>query len=393
MRALPLGVGALLALIGLSAVARILWAGLPLLPATWHADQDVIWRTLEMCLSALLLSLGLGGGLALLNRAARLPYGADLLVSSAYFIPPFIGATAWLAALGPNNVLTGRALLNLYSPTGIVLVWTMHFAPLACLLLRSALSAQGDSLHLAGRIHGLSAGRVFRSVTWPLLRPALWSAALLIGLSLLGNFGVPAVLGFSEKIYTLATLSYARFLNPTLAQPLGSAAAVAWLLLLCSLPLLLTPAPKPYAGGAPLPLSAPAHLRFLAWGLTWLWFALSFTLPLLAVALLALKPAYSSGWTIEHFRDTLGLSTVQRGLWHSVLLASNGGAVRRFGPPDCPRARPRRLHHHAAFGAALRAARHPNRAGADCTVRQHAALRYAGPLALGLRAALFNPRH
>lgn len=314
-----LAVAALLAALGVWAMLRVLWAGLPLLPAAWHTDLDVVWRTLQLVASALLLSLGLGTGLALLVVGCRLGALADILVSSAYFLPPFIGATAWLAALGPGNPLTGQAIVNLYSPGGIVLVWTLHFAPLAYLLVRTGLSAQGDTLRLAGQVHGLRPLQTFRAITWPLLQPSLRGAALLIGLSLLGNFGVPAVLGFSAKLYTLATLSYARLLNPTLADPLASAAAAAWLLLLTSLPLLLLPRPQVHTGGTPLPL--PPARQPLAWAVVGLWFALTFLWPLLSIIRLAFKPLYSSGWTWQQFSDTLALHTVQRGLLISVGLA------------------------------------------------------------------------
>lgn len=315
-------VAAVLGGLGLLVIGRVLWLGIPALGASWQADLDVVWQTLGMGGVALLLSLSIGTGLAFLTTQARLGRGADLLISSAYFIPPFIGATAWLAALGPANVLTGKALLNLYSPAGIVLAWVTHYAPLAYLLVRAGLTAQGDTLNLAGRIHGMRARRVFRFITLPLLWPSLWGAALLIGLSLLGNFGVPAVLGFPEKIYTLATLSYARLMNPTLADPLAAAAAAAWLLLTVSLPFLLFPAPRAYAGGVHLPLPVHPAMKRLAWTCALLWFGVSFLLPVSSIALLSLKPAYTAGWTLEHFTAVLGLNIVRRGLLTSLMLAA-----------------------------------------------------------------------
>ena len=332
MKRTTLGAGTwaaiILAATGLTAILSVLVRGLSAVPGVLRADADVLLTTLGLVGAGLALSLLIGGGLALLTWLARLPSAADLLVSGAYLIPPFIGATAWLAALGPGNVFTGRALLPIYSPFGIVLAWVTHYAPLAYLLVRAALSAQGEGPLLAARVHGLSSIQGLRRVVLPLIWPGVGAAAALIGLSLLGNFGVPAVLGFPAKIYTLATLAYARLLNPTLTDPLSAASGVAWLLVVAALPaLLLRPRTQGSDPASNFALPAPRRLRRLAWAAVSLWTLIALVLPLSATLLLAFKPAYRPGFTLENFAGALALDSVRRGLWHSVWLALGAAAI------------------------------------------------------------------
>ncbi|OLV15677.1 ABC transporter permease [Deinococcus marmoris] len=321
-------VAIILAATGLFALFSVLARGLPAVPGVLRGDWDVVLTTLGLVSVGLTLSLLIGGGLALLTWLARLPTAADLLISVAYLIPPFIGATAWLAALGPGNVFTGRAILSVYSPFGIELAWVTHYAPLAYLLIRAALSAQGEGPLLAARVHGLSSAQGLRWVVLPLIWPGVGAAAVLIGLSLLGNFGVPAVLGFPAKIYTLSTLAYARLLNPTLADPLSAASGVAWLLVVAALPALLI-RPRAPAGdpASDFGLPTPRRLRRMAWAAVSLWTLIALALPLAATLLLAFKPAYRPGFTLENFAGALALDSVRRGLWHSVWLALAAAAI------------------------------------------------------------------
>lgn len=321
----------LLTLAVLLPLVAVLVRGLPSAASVLARDWDVVLTTLGLVLAGTALSVVLGGGLALLSWLARLPAWTDALLAGAYLVPPFIGATAWLAALGPGNVFTGRPLLPMYSAAGILLAWTTHYAPLAYLLIRVTLAGQGDLPALAARVHGLGARQTLIRVTLPLAARGVGAATTLVALSLLGNYGVPAVLGFPAKIYTLATLAYARLLNPSLADPLSAASGVAWLLVVLALPALI----RRRGGAGPdaiseLPLPVPAPLRVMAWSATLLWTALAVVLPLLALVLVAFQPAYTGGFTMQNFHDAFALGTVRRGLLNSVLLALGTAALCAF---------------------------------------------------------------
>mgnify|MGYP003350435047 CR=1 FL=1 len=58
----------------------------------------------------------------------------------------------------------------------------------------------------AARVMGASRWRILRTITLPLVTPAIAAAAMIIFIKALGNFGVPAILG--GEMYVLPTLIY-----------------------------------------------------------------------------------------------------------------------------------------------------------------------------------------
>ena len=318
------GIAVGLALLTLLPIGFVLARGLGSAPAAF-GELEVLLTTIGLVALGTLLSLLVGSGLALLIFEAQLPRWVDGLVLLPYLVPPFIGATAWLAALGAGNPFTGQTIINLYGWSGILLAWTTHYAPLAYLLVRASLEAQSASYSQAARVHGLSAAQTLLRVTLPLARPGLKSAAVLIALTLLGNFGVPAIMGFPAKVYTLATLAYARLLNPTLTDALSAASGVAVLLCLIALPALALRSADTNA--APSLGERSAQGRGVAWAAVAIWFGVASLIPLVSIGFLALKPAYVNGVTLEHYQLAFGLVQVQNGLRNSFVLALVSAAL------------------------------------------------------------------
>ena len=89
---------------------------------------------------------------------------------------------------------------------GVALAQLLTFTPIAFMLLYGALGAISPALEEAAQTLRASRGRVFRTVTWPLLRPALANAFLLGFVESLADFGNPIVLAgnfdvLSTKIF------------------------------------------------------------------------------------------------------------------------------------------------------------------------------------------------
>jgi len=220
-------------LVALVALAGVL--ALPLLAllsrALGHLAEageawDVALNSLFLSTLGALLALGLGlalGWAALLGGVGRSLEGLLLL---GYFIPPFVTGM---------GVLFSLELLGLRLPgaLAILLAWTLHYTPLAYVLLKPALGNLLPSLR-AARVHGVLGGRRVR-VLFPPLLPALLAVGGALYLALLGNFGVPAVLGLPDRVYVLPTLAYARLTSPVSPDPLGEASALGLLLGLLAL--------------------------------------------------------------------------------------------------------------------------------------------------------------
>src|SRR5690606_13808108 len=89
---------------------------------------------------------------------------------------------------------------------GLWLAQTLSFFPVAYLVLRGAFSNVDTSLEQAARGLGASRWQVLRTVTLPLVTPALLAAALFISIGVLGDFGNPMLVG--GRFQVLATAVY-----------------------------------------------------------------------------------------------------------------------------------------------------------------------------------------
>ncbi len=140
------------------------------------------------------------------------------LFAIPYMFPPFIGAIAWSILLYPRTgyinkifmTVTGSAtpLFNINSIAGIVFVEASYYFPFVFLQVVSALERMDPTLEESARIAGANQFHVIRKITLPLVIPATAAGAMLILISTISHFGVPAMLGFSQNIFTLPTKIY-----------------------------------------------------------------------------------------------------------------------------------------------------------------------------------------
>ena len=128
--------------------------------------------------------------------------------------PPFVIALALVVLFGRTGLVTGwlDAWFNiprsrwLYGLPGVTIAQLLTFSPIAFMLLHGALGAISPALEEAAQTLRASRWRVFSTVTWPLLRPALANAFLLGFVESLADFGNPIVLAgnydvLSTKIF------------------------------------------------------------------------------------------------------------------------------------------------------------------------------------------------
>lgn len=138
------------------------------------------------------------------------------LFTIPYMFPPFIGAMAWQLLLLPRSGYInkffastfGHSLFNINSLAGIVFVEICYYFPFVFIQVSSALERMDPTLEESARIAGAKQMTVIRKITLPLVVPAIASGAMLILISSLSHFGVPAILGFSNNIFTLPTKIY-----------------------------------------------------------------------------------------------------------------------------------------------------------------------------------------
>ena len=154
--------------------------------------------------------------LALVVQRGGRRYAAVLRLMSVLPIvtPPFVLALSLVVLFGRTGLITGwlETFLGIprsrwiYGLPGVALAQLLTFAPIAFMLLHGALGAISPALEEAAQTLRATRGRVFRTVTWPLLRPALANAFLLSSVESLADFGNPIVLAgnfdvLSTKIF------------------------------------------------------------------------------------------------------------------------------------------------------------------------------------------------
>jgi iron(III) transport system permease protein len=128
-------------------------------------------------------------------------------------LPPFIGAYSWVLLFGRRGMFTfllhqwlGISLPDIYGAPGVIVALSLSYYPFVFLLTYGALLSADPSLEESAEIMGASRLRIARTVTLPLVLPAIIAAALTVFIRAVGNFGVPALLG--GNYYVLPTLIY-----------------------------------------------------------------------------------------------------------------------------------------------------------------------------------------
>ena len=189
------------------------------------ADLVLRWQTFQLLVNTLLLAAGvliLGSILAF--PLAWLTARADLSGRKAITllgvlplaVPGYVMAYAIMAVTGDYGMgaqLFGLSLPHLTGFWGSLLALSLCTFPYLFLNLRTALLGLDPALEESARTLGYTSRQVFFRVTLPQLRPAFFSGGLLVGLHVLGDFGVVSLMRyktFSYALYLQYTASYDR---------------------------------------------------------------------------------------------------------------------------------------------------------------------------------------
>ena len=161
------------------------------------------------------LSTLLGLALALLVQRGGQRYAGLLKLMSVLPIitPPFVIALAIIVLFGRTGLITGwldtwfgmPRSRWIYGLPGVTLAQLLSFSPIAFMIVYGGLAALSPTLEEAAQTLRASRGRVFLTVTWPLLRPALANAFLLCFVESLADFANPIVLSGNFEVLSTKT--------------------------------------------------------------------------------------------------------------------------------------------------------------------------------------------
>ena len=113
--------------------------------------------------------------------------------------PPFVLGLAMIYMFGRRGFVTygllGVSTGVFFGPLGVAVAQILAFAPIAYLVLEGIVQALDAALEEAAETLGASRWYVLRTVIWPLARPGLANAFLLVAIESLADFGNPIILG------------------------------------------------------------------------------------------------------------------------------------------------------------------------------------------------------
>jgi len=171
-------------------------------------------------LSVSALAVTFGSVMAWLMLRSDLPgkkfFSVALLVP--FMLPSWTIALAWMTVF--RSGMRGGApgfLVSLgitvpqsisYGAIPIILVLALSNFAFAYLLVSGALASANSELEEMGEILGAGKLDILRKITFPLVFPAFFSAAILVFARALGSFSVPAFLGMRVDYNTVSTMLF-----------------------------------------------------------------------------------------------------------------------------------------------------------------------------------------
>ena len=143
----------------------------------------------------------------------------NALATVPYILPSWVLSLSWLQLFQNSTVAMPEGLLSyytginapewlVYGPIPIMITMGLHYYPFGYLLISGALRSIDSQLEESAEILGASKSYIMRRITMPIIKPALFSTALLGIARSMGTFGTPAILGLPARYYTLSTQIY-----------------------------------------------------------------------------------------------------------------------------------------------------------------------------------------
>ena len=177
---------------------------------------STIWGSVLVACGAAVLSTLLGLVVALVVFKSRLPLRRLFAVGAVLpiIIPGFVTTIAYIFLFGRNGIITYQLLdvtWQVYSWRSVLILQVVDFTTMAFLLIAAVMVTIDSRAEDAARSLGASEATVLRTVTLPLLRPAIVAALLLTFMRSMADFGTPLIVGGSFD--TLASASYTQLIG------------------------------------------------------------------------------------------------------------------------------------------------------------------------------------
>jgi len=313
---------------------------------------EMALNSIVFAVGSAVLAISLGTLLAYLIVRTDVPFKPLMFAASLVplIIPGILHTISWIFLASPQigilnlhliQPLTGGHSLNVFSLPGMIVVEGLHLAPLVFLLMVAAFRSMDPSLEESAIMSGARLRTVFRRVTVPLARPALYAAILIIVVRALESFEVPALLGLNGGVWVFTS----RIWHVLKDKPpsYGEAGAYSMsLLILTSIGIFwhsrLAKRARAFQtvtgkGFRPRPVQLGAW-RWPATGLILVYFLVAAVLPLLVLMYASTQRFYSpptrdtlSHMTLQPYRDVIHADRAIIAVKNSVILGLGAATV------------------------------------------------------------------
>ena len=306
---------------------------------------ELVGNSLWFAIGAATLSLTVGTTLAYLNVRTDVPFKALFFAASIVplIIPGVLYTISWIFLASPEigllnaalSPIVGSAPFDIFTIWGMIWVEGLHSSPIVFLLMVAAFRAMDPSLEESALMSGASRLQVIRRVTLPLVRPALLAAVLIILITSIESFEVPALLGLQNGIYVFTSRIY--FVLRTYPPDLAAAGALAVGLLAIAVigvaisRLLAGRGTRTFQtitgkGFRPRPMDLGRWKPVVGVGIL-LYFFVTVVAPLSVLLYTSLLPFYQapsadvlSSLTLDNYRRLLELSQAETAMKNSIIL-------------------------------------------------------------------------
>ena len=292
----------------------------------------VFWNSLWLAVACGVTTTLLGLAFALLHKRTNFRAKGMLRILAVLPIitPPFVIGLGIILLFGRSGVAT-VAISDLfgippsrwiYGFSGLLLVQTLAFTPIAYLVLIGVVEGISPSMEEAAQTLRADRWRTFRTVTWPLLRPGLANAFLIGFVESLADFGNPLVMGGNYDV--LSTDIFFAIVGSQ--NDPGRASALAIVLLFLTLSAFVLQrrwlGRRSYTtisgkGDSGIPAELPRGVRLLVYGVTVPWLAFTIVLyVLILVGGFVQSLGLNNAPTIQHYITAFGVEWTDHGiLW------------------------------------------------------------------------------
>ncbi len=314
-------------------------------PAFWHATLNTLQYAVE---TTTLAVLG-GAAVAILVARTDLPLRGALgkLILLPLVLPSLGIVLGWIVVWGPGGYLALQAervhipTLSINTIPGMALIEAARLLPVAFLTCEAALGRADAGLEDAARSAGAGPVRVLRSITIPMLRPALLNSATLLFTLSIASLGIPLLLGSTRGIYMVSSYLYLSWTNGSNPDPPSVSAGAVLLLAVATLLLvlrnrLLGAEARFVSVGGKAGRTALLRLRGLRWPFAAVivyYLVFSTLIPVLGLAAMSLVVVLTpllAPWhlfTWEHWHALLHQAEFRRAIEHSVTISLVGAVL------------------------------------------------------------------